>query len=299
MGIRFMSSQYGRLPINFIASSLVLVNLLFACPTGAIELNRIILDGGYQIIRVRGSIVRNDAQQFFDFTANVQRATISLEGPGGSVTESLEIGAEIRSRNFATMVAPTAQCYSACALIWISGSRRYLSDSSKIGFHAAYISRDGRNIETGMGNAEIGSFLTHIGLRIEAIRFVTAAAPEKLNILSPDLARALSIEVYETVGLSTITPQQQPTASALADRAVRLLAIKGRCAPFVNLDPSLLEEKAREAAGRGRDLAGGELFGRLLIEYLDTSKSEIARVGPLAWCHDSEAIVRSLGLSGH
>ena len=66
----------------------------------------------------------------------------------------------IAGQNFATMVLPDEECASACALIWISSYRRYMSASSKIGFHAAYTTVDGKPRETGMGNAEIGSYLT-------------------------------------------------------------------------------------------------------------------------------------------
>ncbi|KUL92579.1 hypothetical protein DK26_28330, partial [Bosea sp. WAO] len=55
-----------------------------------------------------------------------------------------------------------------------AGARRYMFKTSRIGFHAAYRTRNGQAQESGMGNAEIGSFLTHLGLRIEAIRYFTA-----------------------------------------------------------------------------------------------------------------------------
>jgi hypothetical protein len=66
-----------------------------------------------------------------------------------------------------------------------------MSANSNIGFHAAYITVDGQFRETGMGNAEIGSYLTHIGLRVEAIRFITHAPPEGMARLTVSRARAL------------------------------------------------------------------------------------------------------------
>ena len=52
--------------------------------------------------------------------------------------EALSIGSEIRLRGFTTFVAGgKMQCYSACALIWIAGVRRYMMPDASIGVHAA------------------------------------------------------------------------------------------------------------------------------------------------------------------
>jgi hypothetical protein len=118
------------------------------------------------MILILGEIQRGDAERFFEATEGVQRGLVALGSPGGSVIDALRIGTEIRRRNYATTVAPN--CVSACGLIWLAGARRYLNEGAKVGFHAAYVVRDGVPHETGMGNAEIGSFLTHLGLRIEA-----------------------------------------------------------------------------------------------------------------------------------
>src|SRR5262245_28111834 len=159
--------------------------LLLACLTagaaGAADFKTLKLaDTNVSLVFVTGVIAKGDAERFSEIVGalSTAKATIVLESPGGLVSEALDIGAQPRQRDFATMVLPDKECFSACALIWIASTRSYMSASSNIGFHAAYITVDGQSRETGMGNAEIGFYLTHLGLRVEAIRFITNAPPE-------------------------------------------------------------------------------------------------------------------------
>lgn len=172
------------------------------------------------LVFVRGAITIGDADRFLDAISGIPRAMVALEGPGGLLSEALTIGAEIRTRDFATMVAPESGCYSACALIWISGPRRYMSPSSQIGFHAAYKEEGGDYRESGVGNAEVGSFLTHLGFRIEAIRFFTIAGPREIVLLTPDRARALGVDVFVNERGTILTPHDAPTADTYARRWV-------------------------------------------------------------------------------
>lgn len=90
--------------------------------------------------------------------------------------EGLSIAAEVGQRGFTTIVAPGAECHSICAVIWVSGSSRMMDSTSTIGVHAAYRNQamgDGTSLtsESGVASADIGSFLTHVGLSREAIRY--------------------------------------------------------------------------------------------------------------------------------
>jgi hypothetical protein len=80
-----------------------------------------------------------------------------------------------------------------------------MSPDSQIGFHAAYIQEAGEYRESGVANAEIGSFLTHLGLRIEAIRFFTIAGPKDFRLLTPDKARELGTTGYTTRSFTSPT----------------------------------------------------------------------------------------------
>ena len=123
----------------------------------AAEFDKIDLPGDYpDFVTLKGEIELGDGEKFRDIIGDSPKVTVILESPGGIVKDALEIGAAIRIRNYATMVSADTGCYSACALIWVAGARRYMDRSSKIGFHAVYRKEAGELRESGMGNAEVG-----------------------------------------------------------------------------------------------------------------------------------------------
>jgi hypothetical protein len=83
-------------------------------------------------------------------------------------------------------------------LIWLAGSQRFAEESSFVGFHAAYIYKNGKPAETGVGNALIGSYLNDLGLSDRAIVFVTSAPPEGIERLDRRKAELVGIS-YRSV----------------------------------------------------------------------------------------------------
>ncbi|RWP68180.1 hypothetical protein [Mesorhizobium sp.] len=214
---------------------------LWIATAGAAEIELLDVPGlAVKMVSFKGEIVDGDAMKFRDVIDGLDRVSVFLESPGGLVKEALEIGAEIRVRNFATVVSTGQDCFSACGLIWVSGARRYMSSTSKIGFHAAYREENGEYKESGVANAEIGSFLTHLGLRIEAIRFFTIAGPDQFLLLTPEKARILGIEVYEDAGTGFTTPNQAPTADIYADRFMAYGILRSQCEALFKLDESFM-----------------------------------------------------------
>ncbi len=187
---------YNYLPAFF---SAILSLFALACESAQMEIMTPPGFDGRSLILIKGDIALGDGDKFERIASTHPRALVALNSMGGLVQEALRMGANIRMSDMATMVLPGESCYSSCALVWVSGARRYMNDDSIIGFHAAYIYKNGVPSETGMGNAEIGSFLTHLGLGIEAIRFMTQAPPEKVNFLTMSRAKALGIEVRKQV----------------------------------------------------------------------------------------------------
>jgi len=251
----------------------------------------------FNFIRIRGEITAGDADRFFDSVSNLERVTVILESPGGVLREALQIGAEIRTRNLATMVLPDTGCYSACGLIWVSGSRRYMSPTSQIGFHAVFSIENGEFQESGVGNAEVGSFLTHLGLRIEAIRFFTIAGPNEFLLLTPERARALGIDVYEQNGIAVTTPDQNPVIDVYVDRFVAFAFLQSRCLAFFQAQSSALESGSKTAFEKGNQLVGGEQWVNLMTQRLEGLKQEIDSKGALLHCVAVEADLRRQSLS--
>ena len=64
--------------------------------------------------------------------------TVSLDSPGGSVADALEIGALIRGKGYTTSVSAGSFCASSCPLIFMGGKERLATEQSAIGVHQIY-----------------------------------------------------------------------------------------------------------------------------------------------------------------
>lgn len=146
------------------------------------------------LVTVSGPIVKGDEERFRRISLEHERAAVLLDSPGGSLAPALSIGRAIRLREYSTIVAKDGLCASACALIWIAGSPRLLSPAGKIGFHASYFEENGKLIETGVGNAVVGHYLSQLNLSERAVIFATQASPEKITWLTEESRSSSGIE---------------------------------------------------------------------------------------------------------
>lgn len=102
--------------------------------------------------------------------------TLSLTGPGGLVVPALKLGRAIKAKGITTVVETGRGCYSACALLFLSGQNRILgkepagwfsrSSSAVVGFHAPYtlgadgVARHLQDIKTSSSCAYIRELLS-------------------------------------------------------------------------------------------------------------------------------------------
>ncbi len=147
-----------------------------------------------------------------------------------------------------------------------------------------------------MGNAEIGSYLTHLGLRIEAIRFITQAPPNSVSLLTPEIARGLGIEVFEQSGANITTPAAKPTVDTLATLTALFAGMANNCASLFEIPASDLKAATGDAVKQGNAVAGAETFVRLMLRNIDEVKTEISSNGPINWCLIAEARLRKIGV---
>jgi hypothetical protein len=282
--------------------------LASASRTLAAEINVIEAPGMVPTILVRGEIRKGDGNEFETKVGKHNRGLVVLSSPGGNVTEALQIGAIINTQGLATMVAD--ECASACALIWLSGVRRYFNKGAKIGFHAAYVHRNGKATETGMGNAEIGSYLTHLGLSIEVIRFVTAAPPNTIRWLSLGDAKRLGIAVIE--GQSVVDPQnsnQPPSYQTLPPRdnvarkkAYQIASITSElvtalaCANYTGVNEVRIRSLHKEMMREGEKI--GAEFESALSSELTDRRAVLRRDGIQRYCDDQRERFKAAGIKG-
>jgi hypothetical protein len=174
-----MRSMAGLCALALTASSLL------AAPAFA-TVEHSTLDRGVEAIVITGDIVEGDDARFSDLSRRFPRAVVYLESAGGSLLPAIEIGKLVHARHHATAVLDGSVCTSACALIWIAGSPRYLGHEGRLGFHASYSDEGGRLVETGVGNAMVGHYLAQLDLSEDAAVFATIASPYEINWLTPE-----------------------------------------------------------------------------------------------------------------
>lgn len=199
-----------------------------------------LIDNDVRLILMEGPVEDGDSERFLEIVGDSPKVTVVAKGPGGLANEAYSIGAEINLRGYATMVLADTKCYSACALIWVSGARRYMSESSVIGFHQVA----GGGKVSGQGNAEYGSFLNTIGINKFGVHFLSSALPEDFEYLTPALAWALGIEIYLQSGLNVQTPEDRPSMPKLAQQFTALSFLATRCSEMMGFDSKKLERKA-------------------------------------------------------
>jgi len=151
-------------------SHVILSTLLLSNPSWSAKIIKdTSLDPNFHFITVSGTIESGDGAKFSRIVEDTKNGLVILDSPGGAVLSGLEIVRQIKSKNLMTGVPSSTLCASSCALIWLAGSTRYAEESSIVGFHAAYVIRNGKQVETGVGNALIGAYLNELGLSDRAM----------------------------------------------------------------------------------------------------------------------------------
>jgi hypothetical protein len=155
------------------------------------------LEGGSTLIAIDGELELSDIDSFRAKAEPlpVGRTTVEFRSKGGRLLAGIRIGAQIRAKRFNTVVPDGAQCASACALAWLGGVRRFVGESSSVGFHTAYILKTAGPAESGPGNAILGAYLNQLGLSEEAILYITHAAPTSVQWMSLEEAAEYGIAV--------------------------------------------------------------------------------------------------------
>jgi hypothetical protein len=168
------------------------ISIAGQCDAANIEIDR---SADVPIITITGTLKDGDGESFAEKISGLTRGVVLLASPGGNLFAGLRIGKLIHLKKFSTAVPDGPGCASACAIAWLGGVIRYMGQTARVGFHAAYRMDNGRATETGAGNALVGAYLNELGLSDAAIVYVTAAPPNDIAWLSIDAARQLGITV--------------------------------------------------------------------------------------------------------
>lgn len=197
--------------MRFASIAITLIVAVATQTADAAKIQHESLGDGIELITIEGTIVSGDEQKFRRLSVQYDNAVVALASEGGALLPAIEIGKMIRLKEFPTLVLDDYVCTSACALIWIAGSTRFLAPRGRVGFHAGYRDEGGRKVETGLGNALVGRYLTLLNLPEKAVRFATAASPYAVLWLSPTNMREAGID-FEVFGDRTTEPSAMPAA---------------------------------------------------------------------------------------
>ena len=147
------------------------------------------------LIEVVGELISGDEAKFIEAAIKSADAIVVFHSGGGNLLAGIEIGKAIRLKGFSTLVPNNMHCASACALAWLAGRVRLMSDTARIGFHAVYTSEDGETRVSSAGNAIAGAYLNQLGLPTSAIIYITDTPPHSMKWLNFADAQRVGIEV--------------------------------------------------------------------------------------------------------
>lgn len=195
---------------------------LFVClclcqPAGAAEFKKSSTKAGRpDFIEVVGDLALGDEKKFVDVAISSADAVVVFHSRGGNLFAGMEIGRAIRLKGFSTLVPDKMLCASACALAWLGGRVRLMSDTGRVGFHAAYTDENGEANVSSAGNAIVGAYLNQLGLPTSAIVYITDSPPNGMQWLSFADAQRVSIDVKL---LSPPRPQDGSSKAEVAPSA--------------------------------------------------------------------------------
>lgn len=151
--------------------------------------------GEEDVISIKGEFKIGDENKFRALALTSKRGTVFLDSDGGKLQPAIEIGKIIRIKGFATAVQDTI-CSSSCALVWLAGEPRMMSNLTSIGFHVPFkLDPAGKPVSDATHGALIGSYLTSLGFSPKVVMFVVSAGPNDLHLLNKATADRLGIAV--------------------------------------------------------------------------------------------------------
>ena len=154
--------------------------------------------GDEDTITITGSFKMWDDTKFQSVALATSRATVFLDSKGGQVQPAFEIGRIIRIKGFATAAQGTV-CASACAMVWLAGEPRMMTNFTSIGFHAPYDADEkGRKRSDAKHGAMVGAYLTSLGFSQKVVMYVVTAGAEDMHWLKKSTADKLGIAVTFT-----------------------------------------------------------------------------------------------------
>lgn len=146
------------------------------------------------VLLVSGVIGPGAHHQFEAALSQGSPELVVLDGPGGVLGEALLIAEEVRRRHMSTLVAPNRSCASACAVVFLSGSTKYLGAGAAVGLHSASYA-DGRADPE--ATELMAAYLRQVGVPNSTLRRMAMTAPNEIRWLTRAEQQAIGIRAYQ------------------------------------------------------------------------------------------------------
>ena len=111
---------------------LVLVFVTFSMSIKAEVISKSI--GDFDFIYINGNIEKGDMRTVVNLPIKWEKTFVLLNSDGGSAFDAINISAFLATKGVITSVLPGQRCFTECALIWLAGKYKVLSDTSSVGF---------------------------------------------------------------------------------------------------------------------------------------------------------------------
>lgn len=149
---------------------------------------------------LRGAISVGDAARIISELREMRPEIVSLNSPGGSVFDALEIGRALRDVDADTRLTDTAVCLSACPYIFVGGVKRVIDETARFGVHQhsfgastilpAFLAVE----DVQRGQAEVLKHLDTMGIDLKIMGPAMATPSDEIYILTPDEIRDWRVE---------------------------------------------------------------------------------------------------------
>jgi hypothetical protein len=173
-------------------AGIILIISLAAVPCAGIEITRLTGCAGGDVLKLRGDIVAGDYARFRSYFGDQRRiAGLDLDSPGGSLYEGFHIATLTRQKQLSTFVSN--ECDSACAFIFLVGSKRYASKEAKVGVHAVGNDYGGEDSGTIRDTVRLARLSAKFGIPSSTIGKMVTTPPGKMTFLDQADLSALKV----------------------------------------------------------------------------------------------------------
>jgi len=177
-------------------AAITLIISLTATPCIGMEISRIAGCDGGDVLKLRGDIKPGDYVKFrAHFDGERRIAGLVLDSPGGMLHEGVRIAMLTRQKRLSTFVPKG--CDSACAFIFLLGSKRYVAKDAMIGVHAVGNNYGAEDTGTLRDTIYFARLSAKLGIPSSTIGKMVATPPGKIAILDHADLAALKVVVRD------------------------------------------------------------------------------------------------------